>query len=765
MTPNRRTPARHPRRAALFFAAVSTICPLLAVAQTPPVQAPAAQPGPDPSARLAQLNSQADALVARMTPQEKVLQLLSYCPNGVPRLGIPNLQAGEVLHGVLAGGATSFPQSIALGSTWDPALLGNVATVIAQEARAVGLHQGFAPMLGLARDPRWGRVEESYGEDPYLVTQMAVAYIEGLQGMGAQRFDANHIIATPKHFVADGEPWAGDNGESFDTSERILREVFMPPFEAAVRVAHSGSIMPAHHQLNGVPCHANRWLLTDVLRGEWGFDGFVTSDMGDVPKLAGGHHFARSADEAALMSLEAGVDMELAGGPPKNHVFAHGLLAELQSGKLPMADLDRAAARVLRAKIQLLGISAPTVLPATEQAAAANDAVLKYTGSDDIWAKLVAEGKFSSPQSARRSDAQQVLNDPTHDALALKAAQEAIVLLKNENNALPLDATKIKHLLVVGPLAKQQNLGGYSTGKPKFYISVLDGLQTIAGANVAVDYQQGCSLTDTKTDLQSKAIDAAKDADVIIAVVGHTRGQLGENLDRDNLDLIGGQEALVEAMVASGKPVVVVLQNGSPLSILWIKEHVPAILETWYLGQATGTAVAQALFGQIDPGGKLNVSVPRNVGQVPCYYNHLPLTGPMNYYKSKNENLFVFGHGLSYTTFEYSNLKIDPPSIKPDQTATVTVTVRNSGKLPGDEVPQLYIRQDFTSIERPVLQLEGFARITLAPGEQKTVSFPLGFEQLKFWTTHWVTESGDISVMIGSSSADIRQRGKLQLAD
>jgi beta-glucosidase len=716
----------------------------------------------------ARIDAQANQLVAEMTPQEKVLELLSYCPNGIARLGIPNLQGGEVLHGVMTGGATCFPQSIALGATWDPQLVERIAAVIAKEARAVGVHQGFAPMLGIARDPRWGRVEECYGEDPYLVTQIGVAYIEGLQGMGPDRLGRDHIIATPKHFLADGEPWAGDNGESFDTSDRILREIFMPPFEAAVEIARTESIMPAHHPINGVPCHANKWLLTDLLRNEWGFGGFVTSDMGDIPKLFGGHKIARSNDEAAILALKAGVDMELSGGPPKNHIFVSGLLAGLKSGALSVDVLNRAVKRVLKAKIELLGIGTPSISAATAIAAGPNDAITNYKGTDDIWAKLVAEGKFSTPESARQPGYQAVLNDPAHDALALRAAQEAIVLLKNEKNLLPLDASRVKDILIVGPLVKQTNLGGYSTGKPKFYVSILDGIKTVVGPGVNVGYEPGCSLADESTDLESKAVEAAKKADAIIAVVGQSRQNAGENLDRDNLDLIGGQQALVQAMQASGKPVVVVLENGAPLSIGWIRDNVPAILETWYLGQSTGTAVAQALFGQINPGGKLNISFPKNVGQVPCYYDHFPITGPLNYYKSKSENLFVFGQGLSYTTFQYSGLKIDPPTIKPTQLATVSATVRNTGQRAGDEVVQLYIRQDFTSLERPVIELKGFKRLALKPGESAVVSFPIGYDQLKFWSGErdgrWVVEPGDVAIKVGSSSQDVRLKGTLHVS-
>jgi beta-glucosidase len=707
----------------------------------------------------AEASAQADKLLAQMTTEEKQLQLLAYCPNGVPRLGIPALHAGEVLHGAVAQGCTSFPMSIALGATWDPGLMKQIGTVVAAEARAVGIEQGFAPMLGLARDPRWGRVEESYGEDPYLVSEIGTAYIEGLQGMGDDRFGPNRIIATPKHFVADGEPWAGANGEDYEISERVLREVYFPPFASAVEVARAGSIMPAHHALNGVPCHANAWLLETVLRQEWGFQGFVTSDMGDIPKLASGHKFARDDSDAAVKALSAGVDMELVG-----HLYKGALSDALKANRISIDLVNRAAKRVLCAKIQLLGLMTPTPTPPPDTAPpdATRDAILHYKGTDDVWAKLIAEGKFDSAENLHRPDAPQVLADPQHEALALKAAQEEIVLLKNDHMLLPLKRTLVKNLLVVGPLARMSNLGGYS-GRPRFTITILDGIKAEAGESVHVNFAPGCNLTRDDDTLLADAVTAAKTADVIVAVVGFTRQQAGENLDRDTLDLIGGQEKLVEAMQASGKPVVVVLSNGAPLSIDWIQEHVPAIVENWYGGQAAGRALAQVLFGEVNPGGRLNVSFPRSVGQVPCYYNHLPITGPINYYQAKGGVLYPFGFGLSYTSFAYSDLKVDRTSIGKDEVANVSATIQNTGSVAGDEVVQFYVRQDYTSLVRPVRELKGFQRLTLQPGEKRTVSFPVGFEQVKFWKDgKWVAEPGQINLLIGSSCDDIRLKGAVQ---
>jgi beta-glucosidase len=709
-------------------------------------------------------------LMARMTLEEKLLQLIVNPPNGVPRLGIPDLRWGEVLHGVVSDGATSFPQAIAMGSTWDPELIRQMGGVVAQEARALGIDQGYAPMLGLARDPRWGRVEESYGEDPYLVARTGVAYIEGLQGMGANRFDANHIFATPKHFAADGEPWAGANGEDYETSERTLREIYFPPFEAAVKVAHTESLMPGHHAINGVPSHANPWLLHEVLRKEWGFQGFTVSDMGDIPKLYDGHAYARSYEDAAAMALNAGVDQELEGGAVPDHVYAKYFGQALKDGKISMATIDAAVSRVLHAKILLLGLSQPSE---STVAAPPADAVVSRHGYEDVFAKMVAEGKETAPASGRRPGYEAILNDPAHDALALRVAQEALVLLKNDGGMLPLDKAKTKHVLVVGPLAETVNLGGYSTGKPKFYVDAAAGIQAELGAGASVVFQPGCTILGGTPEQLQTAVAAASEADVVIAVVGHTRAQLGENHDRDSLDLPGQQERLVEAMQATGKPLVVVLNNGAPFALPWIHDHVPAVIESWYLGQSYGTALAQVLFGDVNPSGRLSVSFPVSLGQSPSYYNHPVLTGPILYDPARQDFpfpfgkpnvLWPFGHGLSYTTFRYDKVALSAPSIAKGDVSQVEVTVTNTGTRAGDEVVQMYLHQDYTSLKEPVESLKGFARIMLNPGESRTVRFPVGFDQVKFWKDgRWQMEPGDLNIMIGSSSQDIRLKQTLVL--
>jgi beta-glucosidase len=708
-----------------------------------------------------------------MTLEEKVLQLLVNPPNGVSRLGIPDLRWAEVLHGVVSDGATSFPQAIAMGSTWDPALIREMGTVVAQEARALGVGQGYAPMLGLARDPRWGRVEESYGEDPYLVTQIGAAYIEGLQGTGEQRLDANHILATPKHFVADGEPWAGANGEDYEISERTLREVYMPPFEAAVKVAKTESIMPAHHAINGVPSHASARLLQDVLRKEWGFQGFVVSDMGDIPKLNDGHSYARSYEDAAAMALSAGVDQELESGAIDGHVYAKYLGEALKDGKISMAALDAAASRVLHAKIQLLGLAKPAGANTGKAITPTEDPVLNHTGYEDVFAKMVAEGKETTAARNHRFDFEAVLNDTAHDRLALRVAEEALVLLKNEGAILPLDKTKTKHVLVVGPLGEEVNLGGYSTGKPKFYVNAVAGIQAEVGAGAAVRFEPGCTILGGTQEQLQAAVAAAKEADVVIAVVGHTRAQLGENHDRDNLDLPGRQEQLVEAMQATGKPLVVVLNNGAPFALPWIHDHAPAVIESWYLGQSYGTALARVLFGDVNPSGKLSVSFPVSMGQSPSYYNHPVLTGPILYDAARQELpyplgkwnvLWPFGHGLSYTNFRYDTVTVSAAWMGKGDVSEVAVSITNTGARTGDEVVQMYVHQAYTSLKRPVEELKGFARVSLRPGESQTLRFPIGFDQVKFWKEgRWQMEAGLLNIMIGSSSQDIRLNQTLLL--
>ncbi len=703
-------------------------------------------------------------LIARMSLQEKLQQLTAASPNGNRRLGIPNLRAGECAHGLCVAEATSFPQPLALGSTWDPDLLERIGTVIAREARAVGIHQCFAPMLGLARDPRWGRVEESFGEDPHLVSRLGVAFIRGLQGMDAERLGRDRIVATPKHFVADGEPLRGANGAAMEISEGTLRETHMLPFEAAILEARAESIMPAHHALNRVPCHANRWLLHDIIREEWGFDGLVVSDCLDISKLYkfsedSRHDVAASYGEAARLALEAGIDQELA--PPQipwndaPRCWGKFLEDEIAAGRVTLAAIDHAVANVLRTKLRLGLLDDPDEIGNISAALDTKAAPAAATGAVDYdpWPQMLKDGELEAGLG-RRQNWKDVLHDPAHAALALESARKAIVLLKNEGRALPLDRARIKRIAVIGPNAEAMRLGGYSTPQPKHFVSVLDGIRKAAGGSVEVAYAHGCNLEDASSAEIPAAVDAARAADVAVLVLGNSEVCMGENNDRDNLDLPGGQQALVEAVHATGVPMVVVLLNGGPLTIRWLHDHVPAILEGWYLGQETGTAVADVLFGRVNPGGRLPVSVPLHIGQVPCYYNELPASGTHQIFQSRYGCLYPFGHGLSYTTFRCGGLRPEKKTIGKTQMTRVRVTVTNTGDCAGDEVVQLYIHDDHASVVRPIKELKGFQRITLQAGESREVAFPVGFKQFRFWKNgQWIVEAGTFTLTVGPDSA------------
>ncbi|MGD9344762.1 MAG: glycoside hydrolase family 3 N-terminal domain-containing protein [Candidatus Aminicenantes bacterium] len=717
------------------------------------------------------IEERVDDLLSRMTTVEKAHQLASFFPNANVRLGIPHMQAGEALHGVCLPLATSFPQAIALASTWDPDIIEEMAAIIAKEARALGVHHVYSPMLGVARDARWGRTEESYGEDPYLAARIGVAFIKGLQGTGDERFDENHIIATAKHFVADGEPIAGLNGSAYDTSERILHEIHLPPFKAAVEEARVGCIMPAHHSLNGIPCHANAYIMNDILRESYGFDGFVVSDNNDIFNLMNLMHVAKTWTEAARLSLDVGVDTELAWERPWDTGRAYGewLVRGVKNGKIPTQLLDRAVKNVLRAKFSLGLFEDGSEIPEWQDYELSGEKGKKdykvVTYSDSIRGRDLGGDYFNTLDRLTnpRDNYEEILNDPTHNDLALQIAQKAITLLKNENNFLPLDTGSLNRIAVIGPNADEELLGGYSTPMARYFVSVLDGIRNFVGEGIKVIYAEGVSIEDFERENIHEAVAIAQKSDVAIVVLGGNEITCKENEDRDHLGLVGHQQALVEAVYATGTPVVVVLLHGRPLAIEWIKDHVPAILDGWYLGQETGNAVADVLFGKVNPGGKLPMTVPRNVGQAPIYYNIMRAGRPGRYFRSEAEPLWAFGHGLSYTTFDYSNLEVTSTS---STSATVTVDISNTGKRRGDEVVQLYIRDEFASVVRPAMELKGFRRITLEPGETRTLTFGLDNNAFSFYdekTKAWIVEPGDFTIMTGSSSADIRMSKTLIL--
>jgi beta-glucosidase len=658
------------------------------------------------------------------------------------RLGIPAFFVDEALHGLMAFGSTMFPQAIGLASTWDPGLVQEVFSAAAREMRVRGENYALTPVLDLAREPRWGRTEETYGEDPHLGARIGVAAVRGLQGVSVagetQPIDKQHVLATAKHFAAHGQPEGGRNSGPANISEREIRENFLVAFQAAVTEAGVGSVMASYNEINGIPVHVNKWLLRDVLRQEWGFKGFITSDGNGITQLQVLHHVAASKSEAARKALDAGMDFEL------DTCFST-LLAQVQAGTIPEARVDTAVSRILMAKFLL--------------------------------------GLFDDPY-ADPGEAETITNCAKHRQLALKAAHRSLVLLKNDG-LLPLDAGKIKTLAVIGPNAAGLHLGGYSAD-PGHGVSILDGIRQKVGGRVDVLYAEGCKITaddfggqgwlgwhedaadlpDPAEDerLMAEALEAARKADVVLLVIGENesvcREAWGENHlgDRDSLDLPGRQNDLVRAVVETGVPTVALLINGRPLSINYVAEHLNAIFEGWYLGQEGGTAFADALFGDVNPGGKLPITFPRSVGQIPAYYNHKPsvLRG---YLWADKSPLFPFGHGLSYTTFETKNLEVTPAKIKPDGQATVNVEVTNTGARPGDEVVQLYIH-DLVSemVTRPVKELKGFRRITLQPGETRTVEFTVGPEQLSFLNENMerVVEPGMFEIMVGTNSVELQ---------
>jgi len=710
-----------------------------------------------------------DDLLPRMILEEKAEQLATLYPNAVVRLGIPHLQAGEALHGICLKHGTSFPSPLAMGSTWDPEIIERMGTVVAKEARTLGTHQVYSPMLGVLIDPRWGRSEECYGEDPYLVSRIGVAYIKGLQGTGEKLLDINHIIASPKHYVADSQPLAGLNGAEMDLSIRRLHEVFLPPFRAAVEEAHAGSIMPAHHALNGIPCHANKYILVEILRETYGFDGHIISDNGNIHSLHSEKYVARTLAEAARLALQAGVDQELAiESPWRDRVYGANLQQAVAGGEIPVELIDRAVRHVLRSKFRLgLFDDGTPIYPWQDHLASGDEgsgpikgwpeyAEVEHTkavrgldkGTNDYFNKLHRLG-------VPRRGWERIIYGPGHDELALEVARKAITLLKNDGNLLPLDKGKLKKIAVIGPNANVEILGAYSTPQARHFVTVLDGIRTFVGKDVEVVYEEGCSLIDWGKENISEAVKAAKGSDVAILVLGGNELTAKEGEDSDNLDLVGHQERLVKAVYATGVPVVVMFLQSRPLSIPWVAEHIPAILCGWFLGQETGTAVAEAIFGKINPGGKLPVSIPRNVGQIPVYYNKFT-GGDKKYRDSPAGPLFPFGHGLSYTAFSYSNLKTNVTS---PTSATVSFDIQNTGGRPGDEVVQLYLRDEYCSVVRPVKELKGFLRVSLQPGEKKAVTFELGKDAFAFYdekTKGWIVEPGDFKIMIGNSSADIR---------
>lgn len=651
------------------------------------------------------------------------------------RLGIPVMFHEECLHGHAAKDGTSFPQPIGLGATFNPGLVEQLYAMTARETRLRGAHQALTPVVDVARDPRWGRVEETYGEDPFLNTRLGIAAVRGFQGDGTFK-SKDRVIATLKHFAAHGQPESGMNCAPVNVSERVLRETFLHPFRDAIQQGGAISVMASYNEIDGVPSHANRWLLRDVLRREWGFKGFVVSDYYSVWELhhrpdTHGHFVARDKRAACELAVRAGVNLEF----PEPDCYLH--LAELVRKKiLKESQLDELVAPMLFWKFQM--------------------------------------GLFDDPY-VNPDEAEQFVGSEPNRELALQAARETITLLKNDNDLLPLNPAGLKTIAVIGPNANRSLLGGYS-GVPKHNVTVLDGIRAKLGDGVKVVYSEGCKITvggswqqdevvpsDPEQDRRqiAEAVAVAKPADVIILALGGNEQTARESWalnhpgDRASLELVGAQNELARALLATGKPVVVLLFNGRPLAINSLAETVPAICECWYLGQEGGRAVAEVLFGDYNPGGKLPITIPRSVGHLPAFYNYKP-SARRGYLFADVSPLFAFGFGLSYTTFAFRNLRLTKKRMKRNGATRVRVEVTNTGKRAGTETVQLYIRDRISSVTRPVKELKGFQKIWLEPGETRTVELAVTPESLAFYDADmkYTVEPGEFEIMVGNSSRD-----------
>lgn len=651
------------------------------------------------------------------------------------RLPIPVVIHEECLHGHAAVGATSFPQPIGLASTFDPDLVRRVYEATAQETRIRGAHQALTPVVDVARDPRWGRVEETFGEDPYLVSRMGVAAVLGFQGDAAFE-DKKHLIATLKHFAAHGQPESGTNCAPVNVSPRILREVFLYPFKKAIHEANAISVMASYNEIDGVPSHANRWLLREVLREEWNFKGYVVSDYFAIRELNErpgffGHFLAQDGKEAAALAAKAGVNIEL----PDPDCYPN-LVELVREGRIEESLIDSLVAPMLEWKFRL----------------------------------GLFEDPFVDPEQAEK-----IVGSEKHRMLAFEAACKTITLLKNDHHIAPLNQKNIKRLAVIGPNANRELLGGYS-GRPKYVSTVLQGIQDYLGDAVEVLYHEGCKITvggsweqdevvlsDPTEDRKSiaQAVQLAQQADAVVLAIGGNEQTSREAWephhlgDRPSLQMVGLQDELVDAIAAVGKPVVALLFNGRPLAVRNLAEKVPVIFECWYLGQETGRAVAEVLFGRVNAGGKLPITIPRSVGHIPAYYNYKP-SARRGYLFDQVSPLFAFGFGLSYTQFRFGCPRLKKEVIRPNETTTLSVEVTNIGDRCGDEVVQMYIRDCYSSVTRPVKELKGFQRITLDPGQSTTVTLEITPEKLAFYNIemNYGVEPGTFEIMIGNSSRD-----------
>ncbi len=669
------------------------------------------------------------------------------------RLGIPAIVHEECLSGFMARKATIFPQMVGIASSWDPGLLEKIATVIRAQMRATGVHQGLAPVLDVTRDPRWGRIEETFGEDSYLVATMGTAYAKGLQGDELRK----GVVATLKHFVGYGMPEGGMNWAPASIPERMLRDIYLQPFKTVINGAGALSVMNAYNEIDGIPCAASRPLLTQILRQEWGFEGTVVSDYYAIENLHTYHRVASDEAHAALLALQAGIDVEL----PRLNYYAT-LVEQVRRGDVPQSLLDTAVLRILKLKFRL--------------------------------------GLFEDPYVAA-DEAAQVFDTQEHRQLALEAARRSIVLLKNDGDILPL-RKDIPTIAVIGPSAdsKRNLLGDYTypaqrpliemfmsssdhaepnaddvpQGVAPRIVTVLQGIAAKVEAKTRILYARGCGTNDSNRDGFKEAVDVARAADVAILVVGGKSGltpdcTCGEMRDSALLALPGVQEELVEAVYRTGTPVILILVNGRPLALGWMKEKIPAIIMAWLPGEEGGNAIADVLFGDYNPSGKLPVTFPQVAGQIPRYYSHKPsgarsqLWG--DYTDLSTAPAFEFGHGLSYTSFQLTNLQIEPTKATRNGTVRITCDITNTGNRAGEEIVQLYVSDVVASVTRPVKELKGFKRIALQPSETKTAVFELPVASLAFHNEHmqYVVEPGIFEVMVGHSSAQISLKGQFEI--
>ena len=646
------------------------------------------------------------------------------------RLKIPLLFGQDVIHGY----KTTFPLPLAEAASWDLNAMELSARIAAVEASASGIHWTFAPMVDVSRDPRWGRVMEGAGEDTYLGSKIAYARVKGFQG---KLGDVNSVMACVKHFAAYGAAVGGRDYNSVDMSERMLWETYLPPFKSALD-AGAATFMNSFNDLNGIPATGNKYLQRDILKGKWNFQGFVVSDWGSIGEMVS-HGYSKDNKEAALQAITAGSDMDM-----ESNAYRYHLAELVKEKKVSITLIDDAVKRILRKKFEL-GLF------------------------DDPF-------KYCNPERE-----QAALNNPEHRKAARDIAAKSIVLLKNENGILPL-SKETKTIAFIGPLVKErkQNMGFWSVELPevdydKHVISQWEGVQNKVGNSAKLLYAKGCEIEGDNKDGFAEAVAVANQADVVILSIGERRDMSGEAKSRSNLRLPGVQEELIKAIQATGKPIVVLINAGRPLIFNYTADTVPAILYTWWLGTEAGNAIADVLFGDYNPSGKLPMSFPREEGQIPIYYNHFNTGRPAanetatNYVSAytdlKNSPKFPFGFGLSYTTFNYSDLKLSKNKIKSTETIEVSMTITNSGKVAGEEVVQLYLRDKVGSVVRPIIELKDFQKIKLNAGETKTVKFTIDKQKLSFYNSDlkWITEPGDFDLMIGSSSSDIRLKATFEL--